>query len=225
MRVAALISTGKDSTYAMQLASEEHDVIALGAVVPRRRDSWMFHRPSRALLGLFARATDRALVVRETGAAREEELGDLRFLLERLVELGVEGVVTGAVESEYQRSRVEELCGELGLESINPLWGREGPGLLRDMVDSGMHVVVVKVAAMGLGEEWLGREIDGETIAELVELNEKYGVHVAGEGGEYETLVLESPIFDGRLHVVESRVVESGSSSELVVKEARLVTS
>lgn len=177
----------------------------------------MFHRPKMDLLGLFGRATGLPLVVEETGGEKEEELEDLRSLLLRLRDLGVEGVVSGAVESSYQRSRLDELCSELGLESLTPLWGRDGSELLREMLDAGMEVVVVKVAARGLGEEWLGRRLDGDALRELEELRESYGVHVAGEGGEYETLVLRSPLFDGRIAVSGGEVRREGSSAELLV--------
>lgn len=194
MRVAALVSTGKDSTYAMQLASEDHEVMCLGSLIPRRPGSWMFHEPRKHLLGLFARATGLPLVSRETSGVEGEELADLRRVMARMKELGAEAVVNGAVASEYQRSRVEQLCDRLGLEAISPLWGRSGEPLLREMLASGMESVVVKVAAMGLDESWLGRSIDDEAIQELVELRDSNGVHVSGEGGEYETLVTASPL-------------------------------
>lgn len=221
MRVAPLVSTGKDSTYAAQLAAREHDVVALGAMVPGSEDSWMFHRPTRDLLGLFARATDTALVVEETEGEKEEELHDLRRLLARLKELGAQGVVTGAVASTYQRTRVEDLCDDLGLHVLSPLWGKDGAELLEEMLDTGMEIMVVKTAAMGLGEEWLGRVIDRDALEDLKELNEEHGVHVAGEGGEYETLTLSSPLFGGRIEVLDSEVRRRGSAYEMVVTRAR----
>ena len=39
----------------------------------------------------------------------------------------IDCVVTGAIASEYQNSRIERICSELGLRSIAPLWRRE-PG-------------------------------------------------------------------------------------------------
>lgn len=225
MRVAPLVSTGKDSTYAMQLAARAHDVVALGAMVPSSEDSWMFHRPTRDLLNLFARATDTAIVIEETAGEKEKELDDLRRLLTRLKELGAEGIVTGAVASTYQRTRVEDLCDDLGLHVLSPLWGKDGAELLEEMLDAGMEIMVVKTAARGLGEEWLGRVIDRDALEELKELNEEHGVHVAGEGGEYETLTLASPLFRGRIEVQDTEVRRRGSAYELVVTRARFVPS
>lgn len=222
MKVAALVSTGKDSTYAAQLAAEEHELVALGAMVPSRDDSWMFHRPTRELLHLFANATRHTIVIEETAGEKEKELDDLQRLLTRLKELGAEGIVTGAVASTYQRDRVQRLCDDLDLEPINPLWGKTGESLLEEMLNHGMEIMVVKVAAMGLDETWLGRIIDRDALQELKELNEECGVHVAGEGGEYETLTLSSPLFHSHISVERGTVTTQGSASELVVERARL---
>lgn len=222
MRVAVLVSGGKDSALALHRALEEDfEVECLVTMVPQREDSWMFHFPDVGLVRLFAEAAGFRLVVGETVGVKEEELKDLERVLGGL---DVEGVVCGAVASGYQRGRVEGVCGRLGLVSVCPLWGEDEVGLLRELVGLGFEVVVSRVAALGLGVEWLGRRLDEDAIGELVALNRRFGVSVVGEGGEYETLVLDAPFFrEKRIELVEVERVWEGQSGYLKVKKARLV--
>jgi diphthine-ammonia ligase len=82
---------------------------------------------------------------------------------------GLEAVATGAILSDYQRLRVENVyavivgwtqicsysfvicsCTRLGLISLSYLWRRDQSELLQEMVDSRMVAVLIKVAALGL---------------------------------------------------------------------------
>jgi diphthine-ammonia ligase len=222
MHVAVLVSGGKDSALALHRALKVgHKVVCLVAMAPERGDSWMFHFVDVGLLRLFAEAAGFRLVVGETEGIKEEEVEDLKQVL---AGLGVEGVVCGAVASGYQRDRVEGVCGELGLVLVCPLWGEDGVKLLGELVGLGFEVVVSRVAAFGLGVEWLGRRIDNEAIDELVGLSRRFGVSVVGEGGEYETLVLDAPFFrEKRIELVEVERVWEEQSGYLRVKKARLV--
>jgi diphthine-ammonia ligase len=69
------------------------------------------------------------------------------------------------------------------------------------MVDAGLHSIIIKVACLGLSAKHLGRSIaDLEPV--MLSLAEKYGCNVCGEGGEYETLTLDGPMFPfGRIEL------------------------
>lgn len=221
MRVVALCSGGKDSSFALWLAMRQgHEVTHVVAMIPRREDSWMFHRPNIKLIDFFAKCADLPLVKAETSGEREQELVDLKRVLQGL---DVEAVVSGAIASNYQKSRIERICGELGLKSIAPLWGKDPVQLLEEMFGAGFRIIVTSVAAQGLDSNWLGRELDEEALGALVELSKKYGVNPAGEGGEFETLVLDAPFFKSRIVVVEAERVWRGTNGYLLIKQAKLV--
>jgi len=221
MNVAALISGGKDSALALhRVLKAGHTVRYLVAMMPKREDSWMFHFPNIGLTDLFAQASGFSLVRGETSGVKEEELNDLKCLL---AELDVEGVVSGAISSEYQRSRIDKVCKELGLRSMNPLWHEDSKKLMMELINLKFEVMIVGVYAYGFDKNWLGKEITLSTLDALIELNRKYQISLVGEGGEYETFVLYAPYFNRRIRIVQADIVWEDGSGHLFVKKAELV--
>ncbi len=220
MRVAVLASGGKDSTLALYYALKEgHKVDYLATMIPSREDSWMFHYPNIGLIDLFAEAVGIPVVKATTSGIKEIELEDLKRLIE---DLDVEGVVSGAVESNYQKTRIDNICSQLNLKSLAPLWRKDPLVMLTEMFELKFNVIIVGVYAHGLGDKWLGRKIDEQTLEDLMFLNRSYGVSLAGEGGEYETLVLDASFFKKRIRVVAAEKVWQGQSGYFLVSEARL---
>jgi len=172
------------------------------------------------LAPLVAQAMGIESVVVDTTGEKEEELQDLK---PAIAALNVDGLVTGAIASSYQRSRIDSICSELEIEHVAPLWGRESSELVLEMITNGMTFIVTAVAAMGLDEKWLGRTLDGNALEELKSLSEMYGVDVCGEGGEMETLVLDAPWFTSRLEIVSARPEWDGVRGSLHVEEAHLI--
>ncbi len=194
MRLASLFSGGKDSTFSTFLMAQNgFEIAVLVSARVTGGDSWMFHIPREGRREL-ARKMGVPLFEFETKGKKEEELEDLKRALKMVKEMyGIEGVVSGAIESEYQREKVERICYELGLKHFAPLWGKDPKKIMREMLDAGFKAKIVSVSALGLDESWVGREINEETIEELVRLHERYGIHISGEGGEYETSVIDGP--------------------------------
>jgi ABC transporter with metal-binding/Fe-S-binding domain ATP-binding protein len=220
MKVAALISGGKDSALALYRALQSgHDVKCLVTMIPQRPDSWMFHYPNIQLTELFAEASEMPLVKAETKGEKEKELGDLENLLRTI---DVDGVVSGAISSQYQKTRVDEICRKLKLKSIAPLWHEDPVKLLNEIISLKFHAIITGVYAHGLDQKWLGRTIDREALNALVELNARFQTSIVGEGGEYETLVLDAPFFRKKIQIRKARIVWEGSSGYLSVEDAEL---
>ena len=220
MRVAALFSGGKDSVFAVYITQQYGwEISALVTVFPEKTDSWMFHSINIHQTDLLATALDIPLVKGKTKADKETELGDLKQLLQ---DLEIDGVVSGAIASEYQRTRIEKICDELGLKSFCPLWHKNQELLLRDQVHAGFQSIIVGVFAEGFDETWLGRIIDEGTIDALSYLHRKKGINIAGEGGEYETLVVSGPVFFKRLVIDDAETQWNRDSGVFRVKTAHL---
>jgi ABC transporter with metal-binding/Fe-S-binding domain ATP-binding protein len=199
MKVAALFSGGKDSSYAVFIAQHfGWDVSHLVTVFSASPESYMYHVPAVELTRLAARSIGIPLVEVFTPPEPEVELVPLR---DTLAGLGVDGIVSGALASEYQRRRLDQICQDIGIKSFAPLWHKNPRELLGDMVEQGFEIMIVGCMAEGLDERWLGRILDQKALAELDRLHQRYGIHVAGEGGEYESMVLGGPHMKQRIHV------------------------
>jgi ABC transporter with metal-binding/Fe-S-binding domain ATP-binding protein len=223
MKVAALTSGGKDSLFAAYtMVSQGFDIKYLITLYPENPESYMFHHPNVRFVEEQARAMGIQLVTKTTKGEKEGEIEDLKKVIGSVKD-EIEGVVTGALSSEYQKQRIDVVCEELGLVSFAPLWHKDPEALLKEMLDAGFTVIITSIAAEGLREDWLGRRIDEGCIAELKELNRKYGVHIGGEGGEYETLVLDMPLFREKLEIVEACVEWDGTSGTYAVKDLKMV--
>lgn len=221
MRLAALVSGGKDSALALNRALQKgHRITHLVSLVPKRKDSWMFHFPNIHLTEMFSEAAEIQLIKRGTTGIKEKELEDLKLALKTL---DVEGVVSGAIASQYQKERIEEVCKELNLRSFTPLWHQDPIKLLEELLHLEFKVVITGVSAYGFTEEWLGRQISAKTIRALMDLKSKYQISLVGEGGEYETLVLDAPFFKKRIRLVKTEIVWDKQSGYLLVKKAILV--
>ena len=220
VRLAALVTGGKDSTLALYRALKQgYEVKHLVTMLPQREDSWMFHFPNIHLTSLFAEAVGIPLVKAETTGIKEKELEDLKNLLSGL---NIDGVVHGGISSQYQKERVDKICRELNLRSIAPLWKEDPIKLLREMISLDFKTIIVGVYAYGFNESWLGRKIDSKTLEDLIELNKKYKISPVGEGGEYETLVLDTPFFKKKIQLLQTEVTWKNYSGYLLVKKAEL---
>jgi ABC transporter with metal-binding/Fe-S-binding domain ATP-binding protein len=225
MRLAALLSGGKDSMYALFLAKKMgHEVRYIVSMLSENPESYMFHVPNARLVKYQAQAMDIPLVTKSTHGIKERELKDLKGSLEEIKD-GIDGVVTGAVESEYQKSRIDKICSELGIKSLAPLWHKDPEKMIREMLLCGFEIIITAVGAPPLDRSWLGRNMDEKCLRELVELNKKYGIHVSGEGGEYESFVTDSPLFKKRIEVASSvnEWDEKTNSGVMRINEVRLI--
>jgi len=224
MRLGVLFSGGKDSTLALQYASEKEEVTCLITLISENKESYMFHTPNIDMSALQAEALGLPQVARYTKGEKEKELEDLEGAIAQAVkEYGIEGVVTGAAESVYQAERVQRICHQLGLWCFNPLWKHEQKKLLEELLEKGFRVIISGVFAYPLDETWLGRQIDTKMIERLVELQGKYGLSPSGEGGEIETTVLDAPLFKKKIEILSSNVEYKGNAGVFTVKKARLV--
>ena len=231
----SLFSGGKDSSWALYRAIEEGlDVGRLLTVHPEG-DSYMYHVPATRLAELAAESVGIPLVDVEPGdfdaesatdasAQGDTELEPMEAALDSLagdLDGGLAGVTAGAVESEFQTNRIEAMCDRLGCEVFAPLWQRDPRELADEMLDAGFEIRIIQVAAYGLDESWLGRTLDRDALGELEALNDEYGVHILGEGGEFETLVTDAPHMARPIELDYDTVWE-GDRGHVEITDARL---
>ena len=224
MKLGVLCSGGKDSLYACGCAMEREEVACLISVRPENEESYLFHTPNVSLVALQAEAAGLPLVAVDSPGREEEEVGDLRRALTIAMERHrIQGVVTGAVLSVYQATRVQRVCHDLGLWCFNPLWHTRQENYLQSLIRQGYEVIVVGVSSAPFDASWLGRQIDETTLADLKTYAGQYRITLTGEGGEYETFVLDAPFFTKRIAIEEARTEYRNYRGMYRITRARLV--
>lgn len=214
-RLASLFSGGKDSVYATYLAKKEgYEISCLISIYSKNKESFMFHTPSIEKTKKQAKVMNIPLLVEESSGEKEKELEDLKNAIIKAKEkYKIQGIVTGAIKSVYQSSRIQKICDELDLECFNPLWLKDEKEYLKELLKNDFKIILVGVFAYPLNESWIGREIDKNFIEEINELNKKYKINVAGEGGEFETFVLNCPLYSKELKVISKEIKKEGENS------------
>lgn len=233
MKVVALVSGGKDSCYAMmQCIRYGHEIVAVANLLPLddsvdELDSYMYQTVGHQIVVSYAKCMGLPLFRRRLhGSTRHLELSykktpgdeveDMFILLSEVKRQipSITAVSSGAIASDYQRLRVESVCSRLGLVSLAYLWKQEQSLLLQEMITSGITAILVKVAAIGLHPaKHLGKDL-ACLKSHLHHLNGLYGINVCGEGGEYETLTLDCPLFKfARIVLDDFQIVLHSSDS------------
>ncbi|KAK9333224.1 hypothetical protein V1520DRAFT_332976 [Lipomyces starkeyi] len=245
MKTVALVSGGKDSCYnILHCIKNGHEVIALANLHPppqsifndedeliHEMDSFMYQTVGHSVLNLYSDCFEipmyRAPITGSSvtteldyATTATDETEDLYTLLQTVKAMhpDIEAVSVGAILSTYQRSRVENVCSRLGLTVLAYLWRRDQAALFDEMIQGGVHAIIIKVAGAGLtAEKHLGKSLQ-QVRHQLFKLNQIYGSHICGEGGEYETLVLDCPVFVKKLVVDETQVVNDDNGDVAYLK-------
>ncbi|MFA5332912.1 MAG: diphthine--ammonia ligase [Candidatus Nanoarchaeia archaeon] len=225
LRLGTLYSGGKDSNLAMFIMKRQnYDISCLITMINKIDYSYMFQKADKKIIKLQSLALNIPVIFGKTVGIKEEELKDLKKLLKKARDkYCLDGIITGALFSNYQRSRIFELCEELNLKIFSPLWHKDQELELKELLQNNFEFILVKTAAMGLDEKLLGKLISQKEVSELVDLRDKLGINVAGEGGEYESIVLDSPLFDKKIEVIRSEIIKDKDNYDYLIKKAKLV--
>jgi diphthine-ammonia ligase len=223
MRVVALLSGGKDSLLnACHCVVNGHELVAIAHLYSEmgcELDSYMYQTVGNEAMDLLAECMNLPLYKKpicgtslQTHLAYDQfhegdEVEDLFQLLRQVQrEKAIEAVASGAILSDYQRIRIEHVCRRLRLQHFAFLWRKDPWGILKDCKNIGLQAILVKTASIGLlPERHLGRNVN-EIEDDLEELERLYGVHVCGEGGEYETWTLDCPLFEKSMSIESSSI-------------------
>lgn len=233
MKVVALVSGGKDSCYNMMLCEQYgHQVVALANLLPKDEDvddldSHMFQTVGHQFIQTYAQCMGLPVYRRKIQGSslgrdliydvnKDDEVEDMLMLLKHVKAQipDVGAVSSGAIASDYQRLRVEHVCSRLGLVSLSYMWRMPQVKLFNDMIEAKVNALLVKVASLGLDpQKHLGKSL-WEMKDHLMSLREKFDGNVCGEGGEYETLVLDCPLFKyGRIVLDDFTIVATSQDS------------
>ena len=224
MKLGVLFSGGKDSFFACYRAMEKNTVSCLITLISQNLDSYMFHTPNIRRTDLQAEAIGIPLLSWQTPGQKEEELFDLSAAIKAAQEkYGIQGIVTGAIESVYQAARVQRICRDLDIWCFNPLWQINQVDYLRLLLSKGFKVIISGVFAYPLDESWVGATLTERMVVRLEQLQKQYQINPSGEGGELETFVVDGPLFRKRIVILRASKTYENYRGHLLIEDIRLV--
>lgn len=199
MRIAVLSSGGKDSSAAWWWAMcRGWEIVAVVTVDIQDGDSHMFQVPSTNWVERQALLAKVPWVNVPASGSVEDEIEALEQALSKLE---IDGIVSGALRSDFQKQRLECMSQRLNIHSFSPLWHQTPIEHLKGMVEAGFQIMLTSVSCEGLDHTWLGHVLTESSLLELHALSKQHRFNVDGEGGEYETFVLGGPIWSRALRV------------------------
>ncbi|BAB67144.1 diphthine--ammonia ligase [Sulfurisphaera tokodaii] len=202
MKICALFSGGKDSTYSLHWAVlKGFEILCLITLLPKKEYSWMFQVPNVELTKYQAEVLGIPLLQIPTSGEKDKELEDLKIAFKKAKELGAYGIVTGALLSDYQRLNINIIAEEVGLKTYSPLWRKKQDEYLRELVEEGFKFIITSATAYGFPFELLGKIITERDVEAIIERARKFGFNPAFEGGEAETFVVYAPLFKRELKI------------------------
>jgi diphthine-ammonia ligase len=214
MAWAALTSGGKDSILSCQKAIDGGKVVRyLVTVRPKNHNSYMFHSANLDAVPVIARVAGMEYKEIETQGNKEEELKDLE---RGLAALDIEGVIAGAVASRYQADRIKTITEGLGLALFTPLWHMDPETIICEVARR-MDAMIVVTAAEGLDTGFLGARFNDDLIRRLKHVAATHRIHLAGEGGEYESLTLNAPFYSRPVTYSTTEVRSATDRHELIL--------
>lgn len=227
MKVAILYSGGKDSTYAIDAAIQRKwDIRYLLSVKPTRKDCYLFHyatvEHTKELAGILG-IPHFLLRCNIANAEKEAELIK-KVIEEKQKKDPVNALVLGGTGlQETQLRSIQNALRPLGIEVFASHAGEEHDLVMEEMLEKGYKIIITQIASDGM-KNWLGRELTKENFPDFKKDSVKFGFHIGGEGGYYDTFVFDGPIFSKKFQVEEAdRILDDNYSGHVVIRKFRIL--
>ena len=225
MKVGILFSGGKDSTFAIDYAKEQgYDIEYLLSVKPTRTDCFLFHFATVEHTPKLAESLGIKHILTTCSVADPEQ--EAKIVHDIVVKQPkVDAILLGGTGlQETQLGSVRKVLAPYGIKVYATHTGKPHDQVMLEMLNKGYRFMITQVASDGLGQDFLGHELTKKNINEFFERSKKYGFHSGGEGGYFDTLALDGPIFKFAIDIQQShKVMEDQFSGHLVADKVALV--
>lgn len=225
MRLAALFSGGKDSTYSIyQATSQGHEVVCLVTVFPKSEESMLLHHPNIEVTKLLSTSMriPQVYVTSDSNDTSVEVNSLFQILKKAKIDFKIEGLVHGGISSEFQKKNFENLCKKLDLKLYSPVWHIEPQTYMQQLLENKFHFIITSVTSEGLDDSWLGKVITNTDLEKLSKLSKQYGFNLNFEGGEAETLVVDCPLYSFPLKITNFKKIWDGYRGKFEIIESKL---
>ncbi|AFZ71104.1 metal-binding-domain/4Fe-4S-binding-domain containing ABC transporter, ATP-binding protein [Caldisphaera lagunensis DSM 15908] len=225
-KACSLLSGGKDSTYALHKAVDfGYEISCIASIKPKRNDSYMFHFPFVELTNLQTESMGLKEIhyLLNISGEKEKEVEELYNELYKIKKINdFDTLVIGGIASQYQLKRFEYLARKLNVNLFDPQWGKDPIKYMYELIDYNISFIITQITTYGIPIDFLGIKVDKNVLKKLVDLSKLYGFHIAFEGGEAETFVINAPLFKKGICLEAYRKKISEFEYSLVPKKAFL---
>jgi len=225
MKLAALFSGGKDSTYAIHLAKKlGHSIDVLLTIFPHNAESHLLHYPNIRFTSLQSESMKIPQLTEQLTSIEAKNESDAlgRLIMSAKENYSIDGIVHGGILSEYQKDSFSTSCKKNNLEIFSPLWNMEPESYMKELISENFEYIISTVSSGGLTDSWLGRTIREDDLIELKKLQQKFDFNLNFEGGEAETFVTNCPLFEKPLLIQDSITEWDGYRGRFEILEAKL---
>ena len=210
-------SGGKDSCLALYEALRlGYKVTHLVNFISNEEKRVRFHGTDAGLITLQGAALGIPVVQYETSWDGYER--DFKAGVRELLPTGVKGMIFGDIFVDEHKEWVERVCGEIGIEALEPLWNRPSGDVLKQFIQLGFEAVIMSANSKYIDEKWVGRAVDSDFQDYL----SGKGIDPCGENGEYHTLVINGPLFSRRISLTAGPVVSKDEYRLLDIEDFKL---
>jgi ABC transporter with metal-binding/Fe-S-binding domain ATP-binding protein len=226
LNIAVLFSAGKDSTFALfKVLKEGHRVPCIISIHPYNDESLLYHFPNSHLFKKISECLGIPIIERYCKSiAKEDEMDQLTSSInEAISKYSIKGVAHGTISSKFQLNIFKNICFNLKLELYSPLWNIDPNRYYNELFNSNFEILIIKVAALGLNNSWLGKIIDKTNYQKLKDLSKKYKFNITFEGGEAETMIIDCPLYNQKIKIVKSMKHWDGIRGTFEILDATLI--
>ncbi|MHA2053186.1 MAG: Dph6-related ATP pyrophosphatase [Candidatus Hodarchaeales archaeon] len=202
MKVTCLVSGGKDSIYSLWCALHQFEVTSIITVQTKQSNSQLYHVPNSSQVSIIAKMLNIPLI--NVNLVKEDWKDETFKLTRAIIESKSEAIITGGIRSEFQRFRFNRAAQKANVKCFNPLWRLSPRKLINEMILNKFEILIISVSSMGFGRSLLGKKLTTETISELQSNEFISDLALLGEGGEYESFVVDAPFYPKKIKIVES---------------------
>ena len=199
MKIAISWSGGMESALVChKIIKQGYDVAYLVVFIT---ETWPAFCHPLSIMDLQARALEIPLLKLEVKEPYEQSY---REAISHLIEKeGIEGIITGDiyVVDDLHGRWMYKVTEGLDIFVIMPLWNQDTNKVLNEETSSGFRSIFTCLGKQWFTEEWLGRELNKDSVKDLRALAKKSGMDPCGENGEYHTMTIDGPIFKEMIEI------------------------
>ena len=148
-------SGGKDSCLACYLAIKKGMKVSHLVHFDRPNN---LHGVDPSLIRLQAELAGIPMIQKQVESTDFER--EFRATVGGLAQSGARGMVFGDIYLEPHKEWVDRTCTELGMEPVEPLWGRSSEDIVRQFVDLGFETIVASGDRKLIDGRFIGRKMD-----------------------------------------------------------------